>query len=64
MYLKTISKILNKTEEKLRSKIKLLGFPGTSIVKNLPTSAGDTQLIWIREGFMCPRAAKPLSYSH
>ena len=64
MYLKTISKILNKTEEKLRSKLKLLGFPGTSVVKNLPTSAGDTQSIRIWEGLMCPRAAKTLSYSH
>jgi len=64
MYLKTISKILNKTEEKLRSKLKLLGFPVTSVVKNLPTSAGDMQLIRIQEGLMCPRAAKPLRYSH
>ena len=38
------------------------GFPGGSVVKNLPTSAGDEGLIW--EDATCRRSVKPVHHNY
>ena len=39
------------------------GFPGGSVVKNLPANAGDTGSILIQADPTCLEATKPLSHS-
>lgn len=39
-------------------------FPGGSVIKNLPTNAGDTSSIPAREDSACRGAAKPVSHNH
>ena len=50
MYLKTISKILNKTEEKVGSKIKTPGCPWRLRGKESAAREGETRPIPIQEG--------------
>ena len=45
-------------------KLDLSGFPGGSVVKNLPASAGDTGLIPDPGGSHGPQATKPVSHSY
>ena len=41
-----------------------LGFPGGSVVKNLPDSAGDKGLTLIKEDLTCVRATKPVRHNY
>ena len=45
-------------------KLDLSGFPGGSVVKNLPASAGDTGLIPDPGGSHGMQATKPMSHSY
>ena len=40
----------------------LEGFPGGTVVKNLPANAGDTGSALVREDPTCHRATKPVSH--
>ena len=40
------------------------GFPGGSVVKNLPARAGDTGLILVQEDPTCHRTMKSMHHSY
>ena len=53
-----------KVFEKAIKKKKILDFPGSSVVKNLPVNAGDMELIPSPEDPTSHGAAKPVHYNY
>ena len=44
--------------------LKIKGFPGGSVVKNMPASAGDMDSILIWEDPTCLRTTKPMHHNY